>query len=135
MTEKKAKVGRPSLYKPEYCQVVMDMGREGKSFAQMAAALDIDKDTLYHWRTQHEEFSVALSRARTYAQAWWETKGQDGLSNRDINPGMYKIAMAARFPDDYSDRSKVELTGANGGPIKSEVTMTPDEAYKALLNG
>jgi hypothetical protein len=26
--------------------------------------------------------------------------------------------MPARFPKDYSDRSKVELTGANGGAVE-----------------
>lgn len=34
-------------------------------------------------------------------------------------------------------RSETAVTGANGGPIKTEttVTMTPDEAYKAMLGG
>lgn len=35
------------------------------------------------------------------------------------------------------DKQTVELTGKDGGPIKTEstVTMTPDEAYRRMLSG
>jgi hypothetical protein len=37
----KPKIGRPSLYKPEYCKRIVELGKQGKTKSQMAAALDI----------------------------------------------------------------------------------------------
>lgn len=35
------------------------------------------------------------------------------------------------------DKQTIELTGKDGGPIKTDatITMTPEDAYKAMLNG
>lgn len=40
-------------------------------------------------------------------------------------------------PKKYGDKVQQELTGADGGPIKTEsnVTLSAEEAYKRLLNG
>jgi hypothetical protein len=106
------------------------MGKAGKTLVQMAARFEVTRDTLYQWAVDHADFSDALDKARVLAQAWWEEKGQEG----DFNPGLYKFIVAARFAD-YRETKSIELSGPGGGPIKSQVTLTPEEAYKALLNG
>lgn len=97
------------------------MGREGYSRAQMASELEVSKFSLQEWEKVHPEFSAALARATTHAQAWWERKGQENLvespmGNR-INPGLYSRSMAARFPDDWREKNATELSGPNGSPI------------------
>ena len=100
--------GRPTKYKPEYCQLVMDMGREGKSWAQMASALDVDRATFYHWQEQHPEFLTAFNRAKAHAQAWWEDKAAEALHNREFNAPVWKKSVEARFREDYTETRKVE---------------------------
>ena len=131
--------GRPTNYRPEYCERVIEMGREGFSVAQMASRLDTSKQTLLRWVDANPEFRDAMEIARSHSQAWWEAMGQANLimpkDSGTFQGSVWSRSMAARFPDDWRENKGVELTGANGGPIetKSTVTMTPEEAYKRML--
>ena len=115
------KVGRPSLYKPEYCDKIIEYGKEGRSMVQMASRLDVDRETLNYWAAHYPEFSAALTRAKVHAQNWWEDKGQAGLADRNFNAPLWHKNVASRFREDYADRK--EVTGANGGPIQQAVTL------------
>lgn len=111
-------MARPTAYLPEYCERVIELGKQGKSVVQMACALEVHKDTLYEWAKVHPEFSDAFTRAKQHAQCWWEDKGQAGLEASGFNASLWSRSMAARFPDDYTERQKREVTGANGGPVQ-----------------
>ena len=115
--------GRPTDYRPEYCEQVLAWGNEGKSVTWMAAQLDVNRDTIYEWERVHPEFSDALSRARLKCQAWWEDQGQTGLMSPAFNGSVWAKNMGARFKDDWSDAKKVELTGKDGGAVQSALTI------------
>ena len=131
MTEKtveKPKMGRPTKYKPEYCERVIDLGREGKSIAQMAAAFDVDKASIYDWAASHEDFSTALARAKALSQTWWEDAAQKNLSDRNFNAQLWLKSVASRFREDYTERQQTELTGANGGAVQIEAKRVDTDA-------
>jgi len=126
MTKKKApedllKVGRPSLYKPEYCERVIELGKEGCSPAEIASDLDVDRTTLLNWADAHPEFLTALTRAKIHEQAWFEKAGKAGMFADKFNATVWAKSVSARFRDDYAERR--EVTGANGGPIQQAVTV------------
>jgi len=106
------KVGRPTDYSPEYCQAVIEAGKLGKSWTQIAADLDIAKSTLYLWKDTYPEFSDALNASRGYAQAWWETIGQTQMVApvNGFSATLWAKQVSARFPDDYTDKSKTDIT-------------------------
>lgn len=110
--------GRPTDYRPEHCEAVIELGRQGKSKAQIAAALDVCRNTLDNWAATHAEFLSALTRARDLSLAWWEDKAQAGIESSGFNASLWSRSMAARFPDDYTERKQTELTGKNGGPVE-----------------
>lgn len=116
-------MARPTSYLPEYCEQVIEWGAQGKSITWMAAELDVSRECIYEWARMHEEFSDALMRARVKAQRWWEDAGQSGLVMPGFNGSVYAKSMAARFPEEWRDNSKVELTGANGGPVQNEMVI------------
>lgn len=121
--------GRPTLYRPEYCERVMELGREGKSKAQWAADIGVSRQTLDTWGATHPEFLDALTHATDLQLAWWESKAQEGIHlGGQFNANLWSRSMAARFPNDYTERSKRELTGANGGPIQ----VSHDEWIRSL---
>jgi hypothetical protein len=126
--------GRPTDYRSDYCERVIELGAAGKSKAQMAAALGVCRQTLENWKNDHPAFLDAITRARDLSLAWWEDKGQENLLTSGFQTPLWSRSMAARFPDDYTERKQTELTGANGGPIKSEVALPADEAYRRLLD-
>ncbi len=112
-------MARPSEYDPAYCEDVIDLGKAGKSKAQMAAHFDVSRQTIDNWAQAHPEFLEALSRAMAHCQAWWENKGQDGMETPGFNAAVWKKSVEARFRDDYTERS--EVTGAGGGPLEHRI--------------
>lgn len=116
--------GRPSLYKPEYCQRVIDMGSQGFSVVEMAANLGVVRITLEtQWTKDHPEFSVALKQARELCQAWWEKKGREGMETPGFNAAVWSRSMAARFPKDWTDRKQVDTTATV--QIEHQHTLNP----------
>ena len=135
MSETSNPVGRPSLYDPSYCEEVLTLGALGKSFEQMSAHLKVGITTLKRWREEHEEFRTALEDAQALAQTWWEDHAQSYLiEHKDgerLNTGLWSRSMAARFPKNYSERIKQELTGADGAPLKGvEISFVDPNASR-----
>lgn len=100
--------GRPSDYDPAYCERVIELGKEGKSKAQMAAEFDVSRQTIDNWAAAHEEFLEALNRAMAHCQAWWEQQGQLGMLLPGFNAAVWKKSMEARFRDDYTERREID---------------------------
>lgn len=107
-------MGRPSEYKPEFCDLVITCGEQGDSAAQMAAKCGVIRATLRDWATQFPEFSTAFARARELSMAWWETQGRKGIwAGKEFNAQAWSRSMAARFPDDYREKPDVSVTVNN----------------------
>lgn len=116
--------GRPSEYRPEYCDKVIEMGKQGCSVVEMAAAIGVARMTLEtRWPAEHEDFREALQLARDASQAWWEAQGRVNLimpkDAGTFQASVWSRSMAARFPRDWRENKGVELTGANGGPVQT----------------
>lgn len=140
MAEVKAKrpIGRPTTYKPEYCKAIVDLAKTGAGMVEWALACDTDRPTLYYWAEQHPEFLTALSRAKMEEQKWWETEGRSGMRAEKFNALVWKTSMQARFRDDYTERKINEVSGPDGGAIKTESvtridTRDLDEDQRAAL--
>lgn len=111
--------GRPTDYKPEYCEQVIELGRLGRSKAQIAREFNVVRQTLDNWATEHKEFFNALTQARELALAAWEDKADAGIEMQGFNHGLWGRIMSARFPDDYRENSRHELTGKDGAPLQA----------------
>jgi len=116
MTDEPRSPGRPTDYRPEYCERVIEWGAQGKSKAWMAAHLGIAKQTLYHWEEAHPEFLDATTRAMSLSQAWWEDAGQQNMATPGFNASIWAKNMSNRFRDDWTDRQ--EHSGPGGGPVQ-----------------
>jgi hypothetical protein len=68
------KMGRPSEYKPEYCQAVIDYMAQGYSLSAFAGSIKVSKPTIYEWMTEHSDFSNAVSRGKMTRVAALERK-------------------------------------------------------------
>ena len=132
--EDRLKVGRPTLYRPEYCETVIELGREGKSLVQIASHFDVSRPTILEWAAQHSEFSTALERAKVHAQNWWENQAQTGMREKGFNSKVWEVSVRARFREDYTERK--EVSGPNGGPMQVthalDVSGLDDDQLDAL---
>lgn len=112
--------GRPSLYKPSYCDDVIEYGKQGKSIAWMAATIGVDRTTIeIAWPQAHPEFSISLTQARLLSQLWWEDAGQSNLVTPGFSASVWSRSMAARFPADWREVKGNEISGPSGGPVQT----------------
>lgn len=137
----KRKIGRPSKYKPEFCQKVLELALDGGGWADYAAEFNIDRRTLYDWADAHPEFSSALSRAKVLEQCWWQDAGKEGMGADKFNALVWKTSVQARFREDYTERKVQEVTGKDGGAVQIESktidtgSLSPEElvAFRNLV--
>lgn len=121
--------GRPTKYRPEMCEQVIELGKEGAGKAEMAAAIGIGYPTFKEWIRKDGEyfnpdFSAAVNIAVGYAQAWWEKNGRAAtFKSEGFNATSYIFNMTNRFGDDWKHKSEQTVQGPNGGPISHEVTQ------------
>lgn len=104
--------GRPSKYDPAFCERVIALGLEGKTLAEMAADLQIDRSTVKDWCETIPEFSRAVKQGLENAQAWWENNGRIATFGgfEGFNATSYIFQMKNRFRADWRDKSEVEVS-------------------------
>ena len=137
----KRPVGRPSMYKPEYCDEVIEMAKKGVGLAGYASRFGVAKSALYGWANIHPEFMNALVRAKTEEQEWWENKGREGMLIKGFNAVVWHKTMVAKFRDDYTEKITTEIVGKDGGPVQIEsstidprnMTQEQREALKIVM--
>jgi hypothetical protein len=130
MTEETIKrpVGRPTLYSPDLCDKVIELGKIGKSVEQIASILGYSLRTMYLWRDTYVEFMHAMEDAKQYEQYWWEEQAQAYLvENKEsdkLNTSLWSRSMSARFPKKYRESTKTEITGADGTSLLEGIQVT-----------
>jgi hypothetical protein len=116
----------------------MELGAEGKSLAQIGCDIGHLRETMHDWAKKYPEFSRALARARELSLAWWEEQAKigmwDGSPKGRLNAHVWLRSMAARFPEDYRESTRTEITGKDGGPV-SVVAMTDVELLAIAAAG
>lgn len=140
--EVKTKLGRPTLYKPEYCDAIVDIMAEGYSLEAAAAKLNVNVRSIYEWQSKYEDFSQAINIGRVKALAWWEDRARDASqgapgSSQIISLGLRNRSRAA---SGWVDTVKQEVSGADGGPVQVTTSvdvegLSPEQrdALRALL--
>ena len=138
--------GRPTSYRPEYCQCIIELMAEGRSLDGCAALLGVHPDSLHEWQRVHPEFSVAVRAGRAAATAFWETRlldvAQGGAGNAQAIQWALRNRSRAASGWDHA-HAKLEVSGPDGGAlqVQNEVTvidarlLTPDQrnAFKLAL--
>lgn len=98
--------GRPTDYRPEYCDEIIQCMTDGVSYASFAARIGVCRDTLNEWASVHPEFSVAKKIANDRRVAWWEKMAHDKVKGY-VQPGSDAITifmLKNAAPDLYNDR-------------------------------
>jgi hypothetical protein len=114
----KLAIGRFPGYKgEEHDNLIIELGRQGKGKAEMAAALGICRDTLNRWCHEYETFSAAMAMAWTECQAFWEARGLKAIETppKFFNTRLYEFMMRSRFKD-YREAAAPEAPALKGLP-------------------
>ncbi|MCH7499419.1 MAG: hypothetical protein IH886_05335 [Nitrospinae bacterium] len=120
--------GRPSKYRPEMCDQVIELMGDGASLVEVAAKLGICKDTLHEWKKTNVEFSDSIKRGVQLSAAWWEEKGRTNLENKDFSYTGWYMNMKNRFG--WKDKHENQITGKDGESLKFPVYFVGSDASK-----
>jgi len=72
--------GRPTKYKPEFCEKLIDHMSQGFSFESFAATIDTHRGTLYRWEREYPEFRDAKKSGLDKSLLFWERLGMQGAT-------------------------------------------------------
>lgn len=66
--------GQPTLYRPEYCELVIEFMAQGYSLTAFAGSIRVSRDSVYEWIKRHTDFSDAVTTAQAARVTALETK-------------------------------------------------------------
>ena len=121
--------GRPTIYKPEYCDLMIQMLSEGASFTEFRAAVGgVSRQTLSNWRNQNPEFLDAYSQAEAIGQAYWEKRLRTEIMfDNKANAALVKLYFANRF--NWHDKQATDHTSSDGSMKPSVIEIVaPNES-------
>ena len=115
------KGGRPTKYKEEYCEMLIEHMSEGYSFDSFGGIIEVDETTLYEWVKQHDKFSHSKNIGTQKSMVWWEKIGRKGMTNEIpfFNDRIWRLNMINRFRSKWSDGTKNE----NNDKVKKEIVV------------
>ncbi len=96
--------GRPSHYKPEYCDEVVPLLAEGASIEEVGAHLKCGYTTVYQWMEMYPEFREAIKTGRELSKGWWIGQGRTQLHSHSFNSTLWYMNMKNRWG--WSDKTE-----------------------------
>jgi hypothetical protein len=116
--------GGPLRYRVEYCDLLEEKMAEGFSMTAVAGLIGVAKNTLCYWVNHYPEFKEAVERAKSKRLLHWEKIALDIAKNG--GPGsratMTTFGLRNVGMGEWSDLQRQEISGPDGGPIKTETT-------------
>jgi transposase len=115
MSDEPKKLGRPSKYKPEYCERIVEFMGKGFSVEAFAGDIMVHVDSIYEWEKVYPDFSEAKKLAFGKNRIFWENIALQHMTSGDkdpkINSAIWIFNMKNRFKWRDMQEIKQEVTG------------------------
>ena len=127
-------MARPTDYNEELVSSICEQLADGFSLRQICLSESMpNRATVFRWLAKYEEFSDQYARAKEEAAELFAEDiisiadgEEDGDVQRDrLRVDARKWVASKLKPKKYGDKVQQEITGANGGPIKTEWLIQP----------
>ncbi len=103
-------MGRPSKYKPEYCEMLIKHMETGLSFESFAGVVSVCRDSLYEWEKVYEEFSYAKKIGfQKNLLTWEKIMLSHAIGKNKGNVAVAFFQVKNRFPDLYKERQDISV--------------------------
>jgi hypothetical protein len=132
--------GRPTDYRPEYCEQAEKLCRLGATDIEIADFFGVNESTILRWKAKYEEFCRSiktgkeLSDERVERALFTKATGfeHDEIDIRTCDGVVVQTPIRKYYPPDSTAaifwlknrrgwKDKVELGGPDGGPIQVQV--------------
>jgi hypothetical protein len=120
--------GRPTLYRPEYCQRAIEFMGQGYSVTALAGHLGMSKDAIYDWINLYPNFCHAINKGRAARVAALEKKLLSTSQGVGVTAAIFALKNAD--PTEWQDRYNTEST------VNVKIERIPDaELMRIASNG
>ncbi|MBP6768802.1 MAG: hypothetical protein KA171_13565 [Reyranella sp.] len=122
---KKHPGGRPTLYRRESCNQIVEAMATGLSAEAAAARIGISARSLFYWQRQHPEFLQAIQEGRQKCLLFWEERALEMAAGAPGNNQIVVLALKNRSRAAYGwhhDAQRLEHSGPNGAPLAIEAS-------------
>ena len=155
VTKQPAVMGRPTTYKPEYCQKIIEyfsvepyyeklkkvVTKQGDvieiptleasdlpTFAGFACEVDACRDTINEWVKEYPDFSAAHKKAKALQERFIAINGNKGLINTAF--GIFTAKNVLR----WTDRQEIDQTSKVEANIKVDKDKQALDEIKSLIS-
>ena len=97
------------VFKPEMCDRMIELGRQGASQKMIWSDLGISKSAADTFKKNHPEFADALDMALVHSQAHWERELLANIENKGYNSRLAEIALRGQFQSDYRETRDTKI--------------------------
>jgi hypothetical protein len=117
--------GRPTLYKPEYCDAVVSLMSEGYDLSAFAGSIRVSRDAVYDWVRAHVDFRHAVEIGKAARLLALQRK----LLNTQIGVGVTASIFALKNadPENWQDRYNTTTD------VNVRIEKLTDEQLYAML--
>jgi len=100
--------GRPTKYRPEYCDKAVEFLSEGFSCLGLAGELSVTESTIYNWMDQHPEFLEAIKKGQAKSGLWWERTLKTNAKTGEGNATACIFGVKNRSRSQWRDRQEID---------------------------
>lgn len=128
-------MARPTKYKPEYCDAVVEHMSDGASLTSFAAEIDVARSTINEWIDNHPEFSESVKRGKAKCAAWWEALGRNNAMTGDGNATLVIFGLKNMGAEDWRDKQEFDHTSSDKSMSPQlDASKLSDTALQELMN-
>lgn len=104
--------GRPTQYRAEYCELVVEYCSDGYSLTAFAGHIGVSRQSIFEWTSKHPDFAAACQKAKAGCAAWWEARLRERAIAGEGSATAAIFGVKNMAPDDWADRQQTEVAGS-----------------------
>lgn len=138
------RVGRPSDYHPDFCNLLIEHMAQGLSFQSFSPKVNVVPSTCYRWLDAHPEFRDAKELGEALSRLRWEKLGICGMEGRVFNFregawkhfGAIQLGLGSTGEQGYKSTTNVLNVTVNGeqAELDDDIKSALEQTQK-LING
>lgn len=123
---------RPSNYKPEFPEMLIEHMAQGLSFTSFGGIIGVPHQYMCEWEKKYPDFKKARAIGDSQSLVFWEKLGKVGIMGKikSFNASAYIFSMKNKF--NWTDRNEIQLGQTDDYKAEHSVLRSIDR--KDLIN-
>jgi len=126
-----AELGRPTDYKPEFDDKIIELAKKNWSMWEIAAEFEVAYKTMWCWTEKQDSFRNAYARAKTIQTGGILKEIRENADNRNYNHNCPNMRL--KYEAGFLEQPKVRIKGISKGSHSDKANKVLDEIEEGNL--